>query len=115
MVNVSKLEQYMEKRGYTWESLNKEIGGLPATIEEFASSFEDEATADVITSISGYLRIPSHAIGMVFFAPAWYDDLGKPHLDDLSDYGDYLIDLFDQLELKQQHKLWGAAIALTKD
>lgn len=48
MVNVSKLEQYLEKRGYTWDSLNKEIGGLPATIEEFASSFEDEATADVI-------------------------------------------------------------------
>ena len=114
MVNVSKLEEYMEKKGYTWDSINKEIGGLPSTIDEFASSFEDQATADTITALSNYLQIPAHAIGLVFFAPAYYDERGA-HLDSLDDYGDYLIDLFDQLDLRQQHKIFGVALALTKD
>ncbi len=112
MVNVPVLESYMKKKAYTWEGLNKDVGGLPPTIEDFAATFEDSATADQITAISNYLQIPSYAIGSVFFAPANYDKEEKPHLAPLEDMGDVIVDLYRQFTLRERHRIFDTALTI---
>ena len=130
MVNTEKLLAYVEAAGTTWEALTADIGGIPTDLQEFAETFEDDITANHITVIANACKIPSCQIGPVFFAPAWYDDEEKPHLDELEDPGDVILDLmrvmhelhkedacelvriFSTLGMRERHKLMSTAFAI---
>lgn len=112
MVNIELLNKYVTDKGLTWKEVAAEIGGLPLELEEFAENFENNAGADQIAAIAEFCAIPSSQIGMVFFAPAWYDEHEIPHLADLADYSDILVDTVRSLSDRDVHKIIGLAFYL---
>ena len=111
MVNTEKLNAYIAKAGTTWEGLREEIG-LPETVEQFADEFETETSVDTLTCLTIALNIPANQIGLVFFAPAEYDEYEQPRLSELEDYGDILSEIFHGLSVKLKHKLIDEAYRL---
>ena len=69
MVNTEKLSGYLKKAGQTWEAIVDNCGGLPATLQEFAETFDEHAKAEDVVLIAGEANIPACQIGLVFFAP----------------------------------------------
>ena len=112
MVNTAKLKNYIDKANRSWFEIEKDIGGLPLSMEEFAEKFESDISANQITVIAEYCKIPASQIGLVFFAPAWYDEDERPHLDDLNEFDDVLADIFHGLSVRSRTKLMGEAFKL---
>ncbi len=111
MVNTAKLNEYVEKSGRSWAEHAREIGGIPENMQTFAENFENEASADDVSSLVSALNIPACQIGLVFFAPAEYGE-GGPRLATLKDFGDALAELFHGLSVKSRVKLMGEAFRL---
>lgn len=112
MVNTEKLSKYIEKAGTTWEALVKNFGGLPATLQRFAETFDEKAKAEDVYLIASELKIPAHQIGLVFFAPEQYDDDGHPQLAPLKEAGDGMVEVFASLSVRSQTKVLSLAFEL---
>ena len=111
MVNTEKLSKYIEKAGTTWEALVNNFGGLPATLQRFAETFDEKAKAEDVYLIASELKIPACQIGLVFFAHEQYGDDGHPHLAELRD-GDAMAEIYAGLSVKSRTKLLSLAFEL---
>lgn len=130
MVNTEKLLAYVEAAGTTWEALTADIGGITADLHEFAELFERDASVNILATLIDYLNIPSADVGLVFFPPVEFDENEEPHLTELKDPEDILVDrmrgmhklhkddvcelvrIFSALGMRERHSLLSTAFEL---
>lgn len=132
MVNTEKLLAYIEAAGTTWEEIARDAGHYPDTIQKFASTFANEATADDVLDLVVRLEIPACQVGLVFFAPECYklDENGHPQPAELEDPEDVVADrmrdmqqpikeeaaelfrIFCSLDVRSRHELMSAAFSI---
>lgn len=113
MINTERLNAYLKRARLNWKEIAEDVGGIPADLQTFIETFDDEASADTVAVLISALRIPATEVGPIFFARATYDEntqLWSPAAPDNVD--DELHEVMLTLSTRQRHDVLSLAYKL---